>query len=78
MQGRCHATWSYDFRMRGHWEADLTRGLDKEDIALRYADRFHPELRPIFEAKYEKKRRWAGLLKETSANTDVEEQGRFS
>lgn len=73
MQGRCHSTWRYDFESHRHWEADLFEDLDKADVALRYADRFHPQLRPIFEAEFEKTRRWAELEEDTFTETEFEE-----
>ncbi|KAM0722808.1 hypothetical protein Q7P37_002250 [Cladosporium fusiforme] len=52
------------------WEVALSGDLGNPDIALRYADRFRPELRPILEANFENKRRWVELddIQEDPAN----------
>lgn len=65
MQGRCCALWDFvsapSRRRSKHWEYELLRDTEKTDIALRYADRFHPGLRRMIEENYMKARRWTEL-----------------
>lgn len=56
MQGRCD-DWTPYLLYSDRWEAELMKDQSKVEIARRFADRFHPEWRPIVDANHAKARR---------------------
>lgn len=71
-QRRCQ---SYRWLRRGsqrkrHWELDLRQDVGNFELVLGYADRFHPELRPVLEAEYEKNKRLVELESYEEASND--------
>lgn len=62
-QRQCQSSrWLQRGRQRKrHWELDLCQDVGNFELVLEYADRFHPELRPVLEAEYETNRRLVKL-----------------